>query len=322
MARNLSKKFKADNDTGFANLPNSQGDRLINKSGSYNVIRKGIPLIQRLNFFHFMITMNWTNFGLVVLLFYFFMNVIFGFIYYFLGVEHLNGTMTANEFDKILESFFFSTQTFATVGYGRMNPTGILTNIVASVEALFGVLSLALVTSLLYTRFSRPRINIVYSENLLISPYQEGKALMFRLVNANSELLIDCEVQLLVSLTLRENEKAVRKFISLNLEREKISTLAMNWTIVHPINEESPIFGFSAQDLAEANTEFLVLIKAFDDAYGQVVHTRTSYTVEEMIWGGKFKPMFYRSSDGISTVLELDKISDYDMVDLQLLEKR
>jgi inward rectifier potassium channel len=321
MAKNPTNKFKSDNDTGFASQPNSQGDRLINRDGSVNVVRRGLPFIERFNVFHALISMSWTHFSWAVVLFYVLINILFALIYYAIGVEHLNGTITDTEMDKLLESFFFSTQTFATVGYGRINPTGILTNIVASLEALLGVLSLALVTSLLYSRFSRPKINLVYSENLLVAPYLDKTALMFRLANAENELLIECEMQLVVSLHVNENGKTKTTFLNLPMERSKIATLALNWTIVHPLDDESPIKNYTAVDLANAQAEFLVILKLFDNTYSQIIHTRSSYKFNEIIWGAKFQPMFHRSEDGNSTVLDLDKISAYELVNLKIMEK-
>ncbi|HSZ24123.1 MAG TPA: ion channel [Cytophagaceae bacterium] len=314
MKRILSKKIKADNDTGFANQANTQGGRILNKDGSLNVIRTGLPLFERLNFFHDLIAMNWLRFSLIVLSFYILMNLFFGLIYYVIGVEHLNGTLADNEWNKFLESFFFSTQTFATVGYGRINPTGILTNIVSSLEALMGVLSLALVTSLLYSRFSKPKSKLLYSKNLLVAPYQDASALMFRFANSDNEPLLECEIQLILSMMVKENEKDERKYFPLKLERDKIASLAMNWTVVHPLNEDSPMFGCSMQDMIDYDAEFIVLLKAFDNTYSQIVHTRSSYKYNDIVWGGKFKPMFYRAKNGSSTVLELDKISDYELV--------
>jgi inward rectifier potassium channel len=314
MIRKHSSKIKADNDTGFASQANTQGGRLLNKDGTLNILRTGQSFFERINFFHGLISMSWPNFSIVVLLFYIFMNLLFGLIYYWIGVEHLNGTVADNEFNKFLESFFFSTQTFATVGYGRINPTGILTNLVSSLEALLGVLSLALVTSLLYSRFSRPKSKLLYSNNLLIAPFQDATALMFRFANADNEQLIECEIQLVLSMTVREHEKEERKYFPLKLERDKVASLAMNWTIVHPLNEDSPIYEYSAKDLADSDAEFLILLKTFDNTYSQIVHTRSSYKYDAIIWGAKFKPMYHRAKNGSSTILELDKISDYELV--------
>ncbi len=318
MIKKLSNKFKDDQDTGFSAKANIQGGRLLNSNGSFNVIRKGLPFVSRLNFFHELIMMKWSKFIFVVLAFYTAMNLLFGSLYYFVGVEHLNGTAGNSELDKFLESFFFSTQTFATVGYGRINPTGILTNIIASLEALMGVMSLAVDTSLLYSRFSRAQAKMLYSKNMIVAPYQGISALMFRIANAGKDQLIECELQLMVSFVINENGNANRKFLPLKLERSKVASMAMSWTVVHPLNEESPLMNFTQEDLADADAEFILMFKAYDDTYSQVIHTRSSYKYHEIIWGAKFLPMFHASENGSATVFEFDKINLFEQAELPL----
>jgi inward rectifier potassium channel len=318
MIKKISKKFKADNDTGFASQATYQGGRMLNTDGSYNVVRKGLPFFIRFSFFHELIMMKWAKFWLAVMIFYVGMNVLFGTIYYFIGVEHLNGTIGNSEKEKFLESFFFSTQTFATVGYGRINPTGVLTNTVASLEALMGVMSLALVTSLLYSRFSRPQAKMKYSENMIVAPYQGSTALMFRIANAGKDQLIECEAQLMISFVVNENNANVRKFLALKLERDKIASMPLSWTIVHPLDEDSPIQHFTLQDLADSEAEFIFMFKAFDDTYSQGIHSRTSYKTHEIVWGAKFKPMFHRTDDNSGTILEFDQINEFDRIELPL----
>jgi len=316
--KRISKKFKEDQDTGFSAKASIQGGRLLNANGSFNVIRKGLPFVSRLNFFHELIMMKWSKFIFVVLAFYTAMNMFFGVLYYLVGVEYLNGSAGNSELDKFLESFFFSTQTFATVGYGRINPIGIITNIIASLEALMGVMSLAVVTSLLYSRFSRAQAKMVYSKNMLIAPYQNITALMFRIANVGKDQLIECEIQFMVSFVVNENGSSSRKFLPLKLERSKVASIPSSWTIVHPLDEESPLLNFSQDDLAEAEAEFLFMFKAFDDTYSQTIHTRSSYAYNDIIWGAKFLPMFHPSEDGNSTVIEFDKINLHESAELPL----
>jgi inward rectifier potassium channel len=318
MMKKLSKKFKTDNDTGFASQASIQGGRLLNADGTFNVVRRGLPFLSRFNFFHELIMMKWGKFSLIVMLFYVGMNVIYGTLYYTIGVEHLNGTVGNSEVDKFLESFFFSTQTFATVGYGRINPTGIITNALASLEALMGVMSLALVTSLLYSRFSRAQAKIMFSKNMIVAPYQNATALMFRIANAGKDQLIECEAQLMISFVLNENGIDSRKFLNLKLERDKVASMAMSWTIVHPLDDDSPIQNFSPQDFIDGDAEFIFMLKAYDDTYSQHIHSRSSYKYNQMKWGAKFKPMFHKDDAGSATVLEFDKINDFDLVELPL----
>ncbi len=316
--KKIAKNFKDDQDTGFSAKANIQGGRLLNTDGSFNVIRKGLPFLSRLNFFHELIMMKWPRFICIVLAFYTAMNVFFGCLYYVVGVQYLNGSAGNSELDKFLESFFFSTQTFATVGYGRINPVGIITNIIASLEALMGVMSLAVVTSLLYSRFSRAQAKMLYSKNMIVAPYQNKSAMMFRIANAGKDQLIECEIQLMVSFVVNENGNSSRKFLPLKLERPKVASIPTSWTIVHPLDDDSPLLNFTQEDLEEADAEFMFMFKAYDDTYSQTVHTRSSYMHHEIIWGAKFLPMFHAAEDGDATEIEFDKINLIEKAELPL----
>jgi len=182
-----------------------------------------------------------------------------------------------------------------------------------------GLLAFALATGLLYGRFSRPTAKIVYSENLLISPYGEnGKGLMFRLANLRRNTLIDLEMEIIFSYNEDVNGKILRRFYQLELERKRVSLLTMNWTIVHPLDEKSPLKDMTPDDLKRTEASFSILLKAFDDTFSQTVHSRTAYQHDDLIWGAKFKPAFDRDEEG-RIVLDLGKISDF--IETELPEK-
>jgi inward rectifier potassium channel len=288
--------------TGFGAQASTQGERLVNKDGSYNVTRTGAPFWSRFNHFHNLITMKWWTFFLFVFVFYSTINLLFAFLYLGVGMEELDGDMGVTTMEHFWDAFFFSSQTLTTVGYGRTNPIGLSANIVAAFECLLGLMSFAILTGVLYGRFSRPQAKLVNSPNALIAPFNGGKALMFRIANGRSNQIIECEAQVLMSYIDRETNR--REFETLTLEYKTVSALALSWTIVHPINEESPMNGLSQQDLEEIDAEFILLFKAFDETYAQTVHSRISYASHELIWGAKF------------TVLEMDKIGSYQKVAL------
>ncbi len=312
MIKRLSRKFREDNDTGFGSSASTQGSRLVNADGSYNVKRTGLPFSYRFNLFHNLITMKWWKFNLTVLFVYILANCLFATTYFLIGMDQLGGMLSEGIRDKWIEAFYFSCQTFTTVGYGRVNPVGHTAGLIASFESLIGLMSFALATGLLYGRFSRPRATLLYSEKALISPYKNITALMFRIANARKNQLIECEAQLLMSLTETENGRSLRRFYPLNLERTKVTGLAMSWTIVHPIDDESPLKGLGEKDFKEVGIEFIFIFKAFDDTYSQNVHTRYSYRHEEVRWGAKFVPMYHQSSDHHSTILEMDKLGLFE----------
>jgi inward rectifier potassium channel len=260
---------------------------------------------------------SWLKFFAFILLYYLVANIVFTMLYLVAGHDQLQGLISTTLEGRVKEIFFFSTETFTTVGYGRINPVGDGAHIIASLESLTGFLSFAFLTGLLYGRFSRPRAYIAFSENALISPYKNGIALMFRMATYKVKHdLTDARVTVNVGFTETEEEKPIYKFYQLKLEREKIDTFSMNWTVVHPIDEESPLLNFIAEDMERSDLELYVQVSGFDNIFSNIVMHRSSYTFKEIIWGAKFKPMYRESADGHTTILELDKLNDFEKISL------
>ncbi len=278
--------------------------RGVNKDGSFNVRRVGLPRLRTYELYHQLITMGGFRFLGLVLLGYLAANALFTALYLGIGMEHfvrLGGNSFAERF---FDAFFFSAQTLTTVGYGHISPKTPLASAVAAVESLVGLLSFALATGLLYGRFSRPLAEIRFSDRALVAPYRGITGLMFRLVNRRTNQLI--EVEAAVSLSFRDPGAPTRQFVTLPLERAKINLFPSSWTVVHPIDEASPLAGMAEADLVAADAEFIVLIKAFDDTFSQTLYARTSYRAEEVLWGARFLPMVLPGGDGMVHVdLEL-----------------
>ncbi|MES2731103.1 MAG: ion channel [Bacteroidota bacterium] len=315
MAKKVFRKIADQRDPGFGVKIDNQGDRFVNRDGSFNIEKKGASFWQRFNFYHAMITMTWGHFILVILGAYLLINICFAGLYMIIGFENLAGTVAISPMEKFFEAFFFSAQTFTTVGYGRVNPVGLLANFLVVFELLLGLLSLAIATGLFYARSSRPVGKIIFSDQAIISPYRTFTGLMFRIANAQNNQLIEVEVQFMLSWIETENGASVRKFYELALERNKVSFLWASWTVVHPIDEKSPLFGFTEADMAETDAEFMIIIKGFDDTYFQNVYVRTSYKFYEIMWGAKFISTYGRSEKG-STVVDLSTLGRYEKVDL------
>jgi inward rectifier potassium channel len=303
------QKINPENDLGFGPQPVIKSQPLINKDGSVNVRRKGLAFFNTADNYHTLIKMSWGKFWLIVLSGYLFANLFFATIYVVIGMDSLDGASSTNGIGHFLDAFFFSAQTISTVGYGHISPRGVMANSVAAIESMIGLLAFALATGLLYGRFSKPSAKIVYSDNLLVSPYLEnGKGLMFRISNLRKNVLIDLDIEVIFSYNEIVNGKATRRFFPLELERSKVSILTLNWTIVHPLDENSPLAEITPDELERTQASFSILLKAFDDTFSQTVHSRTSYTYADMIWDAKFVPMFERDDDG-RIVLDMSKIS-------------
>jgi inward rectifier potassium channel len=308
------RKFNPEDDLGFGTQPVIKNQTLIKHDGSVNVKRRGLPFLNTADNYDKLITMGWGKFWLLVLSCYLIINTVFAFIYLAIGVQNLNGAEGTNTYQHFWDAFFFSAQTISTVGYGHISPRGMATNSVAALESMMGLLAFALATGLLYGRFSRPTAKIIYSENLLISPYREDcRGLMFRLANLRRNTLIDLQIEIIFSYNEDVNGKLVRRFFPLELERKRVSILTLSWTVVHPLDENSPLKDITAEDLKKTQASFAVLLKAFDDTFSQTVHSRTSYQAEHVIWDAKFKPTFDRDEDG-KIALDLSRINEFAMV--------
>jgi inward rectifier potassium channel len=314
---NNRQRLRDLNNTGFGPNSSMEGGRLINSDGSTNLRKRGIPFWERISLFHTLLRMRPGRFFLLVFVTYTMINLFFASLYLWAGVEHLVGGDHALTFtEKFMEAFFFSSQTITTVGYGRVAPSGMMTNFLASTESLVGILSFAVMTGLIYGRFSRPRAYLLFSPNILVAPFQGGKALMFRIATYKNNNLTDAEALLTLALHEQENGKTVTRFYPLKLEYSKVNSLAISWTIVHPIDEESPLYNYAKDQVAQTRMEVIVFIKAFDDHFSNIVQQRTSYTYKQVIYGAKFLPMFERAENGEYTILELSKINAHELVDL------
>ncbi|MGL2967359.1 ion channel [Flavobacterium sp. XGLA_31] len=312
--KKINSRAKADANTGFGTNATSYGGRFITKSGNGNVKTTGIGLLDSISWYHTMLNIPRWKFMVIIIGFYFLVNFIFATIYFGIGVENLNGVVAQTAMDKFGQAFFFSIQTFTTVGYGHVSPSGFLTSFVAAVEALFGLLSFAIATGLFYGRFSKPKAFIRFSENALIAPYGKGTALMLRLTPYKNTNLTDAEAKMTLGMVLEENGKLVNKFYSLDLELAKVNALTLSWTLVHPITENSPLYNFTREDFENIDGEILVFLKVFDDMFSTTVAKRTSYAFSEVVYGAKFVPMFSRSNN--KTLLHIDKLNTFDKVSL------
>ena len=274
--------------------------RGVNKDGSFNVRRVGAPAFRPYELYHQLIAMPLSRFIGILLAGYLTANLCFGSLYTLLGLEHFAKASGAPM--GFLDAFFFSAQTLTTVGYGHIYPLGTLASLVAAVESLVGLLAFAVATGLLYGRFSRPHARVLFSRHAVVAPFRGGRAFMFRIVNERSNQLIEVEAN--VTLSFLDPETGNRQFSALKLERTRINLFPSNWTLVHPMDAESPLAGLGEAELRAADAEFIVLIKAFDDTFAQTVYARSSYKAEEVAWGQRFLPMV-EGREGAMTVVDL-----------------
>ena len=293
------------NDLGLG----TKAKRLVNKDGTFNVVRSGQPF-STVNLYQSLIKMPWIHFHFMTFSILIFINGLFALSYFLIGVEYLNGITDGDNQRDFLNCLFFSLQTFTTVGYGHISPRSDLVSFLAAIEAITGLMVFAVITGLIYGRFAKPTAKILYSDNLLVSPYQDGLSYQFRVVNQRKSVIVDIHARVLVSFA---EKGKLRSYKPLDLERSSIMLFPLNWTVVHPITESSPLFGITHEDLSKGDAEFIIVIKGYDDTFSQEVNSIHSYRYDEVIWNAKFEPMYEASEDG-STNLQIDKLNDYKLV--------
>ncbi|MCJ7934138.1 MAG: ion channel [Chryseobacterium sp.] len=315
MTRGFRKIIRQKNteNSGFGS--NASG-RFINKDGLPNVRRTGVNVFNRLSWYHTMLNLSSFRFISYLVVAYILINLVFAMIYYMIGVEHLTGIDKSDPLNEFIDVFFFSSQTFTTVGYGRIAPVGFLASLVATFEAFLGLLTFAIATGLFYGRFSRPRAYLRFSDIAVIAAFQDAAALMFRLAPYKNNALTDADVILSAAIEVIEDGIPKSNFYRLETQLSKINTLALNWTVVHKIDENSPFYGFSEEDFKTTDIELIVQVRAFDEVFSNTVVQRSSYVTGEIVYGARFVPMYYPNKDHLATVLDLDKINEYQKEEL------
>lgn len=304
-----NNKVKEADDLGFGNRITGERDRLIAKDGNFNVVRIGL---KNWTPYQDLVEMTWGRFFFVVVTFFVLVNLLFALVLTVIGFDCLTGVNKGTWLENFEQAWFFSVQTFTTVGYGSISPSCISTNFVAAFIALVGLMSAALATGLLFVRFSKPTSQLIFSKNAIITPYRDGLSFQFRIANKRHSRLINLDVKLTMSwVETKEDGSKTRRFSRLKLERDTVVMLPLNWNIVHPIDEESPFWQRTPEDLKEMNVEVIVLIEAFDESFAQTIFANGSYCDEEFLYGVKFKPMYQPDPEGSGkTILDLSLIDE------------
>lgn len=308
------KKLKEADNLGFGTRITGQGTRILNADGTFNVKTiggRGNSLYQDL------VEMTWGRFFLLVAVVFTLVNAIFAIMFLLTGMECLSGTQGSGILENFAEAWFFSVQTLTTVGYGAVSPVCFSSNLIASFIALTGLVTFALITGLFFARFSKPVAQFRFSEHAIIGPYRpDMDGLMFRMANRRDNRVINVEAKLVMSWVEHQpGGEERRRFSQLELEIDRVAMLALSWTIVHPITEDSPLFKKGKKELDEMQVEIFTLISAHDDSFAQEVHGNRSYSAEEIKCGFKFLRMYYPGDNG-KTILDMRKINEMEAAEL------
>lgn len=303
-----------DRDLGFGSVVSRDSrQRLLNRDGSFNVVRTGLSFFDSFAPYHLLLTTSWTGFFAAVVVSYFLVNVVFALAFLACGPDALVGAGAPMMGGRAGQAFFFSVETFATIGYGQIAPNGVPANVVVTVEALVGLMYQALATGLLFARFTRPTASVLFSDRAIVAPYNDGQALMFRIVNRRRNEIIQLEAQVLFSAMMPDGAGGtIRKYIPLPLERNKVTFFPLSWTVVHPIDAASPLAGYTRETIEQTQGEILVLLSGIDEALEQSVHARTSYRPDEIIWNARFRSMFLTPGIQSQVAVDISRVHDIE----------
>lgn len=295
-------------DPGLGEKFYQNKSRMVNKDGTFNAKRTGL----KLHLYHYLISISAFKFSIFLILAYLICNLLFTGIYAFIGIENLKGQAFENPF---LKAFLFSMQTFTTVGFGSIYPQNYSAGLVSGMEAMFGLMFFAFATGIVYGRFSKPSISLRFSEKTIISNYKDnGKALMIRLVNARPNTMIEMSARIIMAVKINEGDNISRKYYNPDLETANIVFFPLPWTLVHAINEDSPLTNYSELDFAKSDAEFIIHIKGFNETYAQVTNTIYSYKHDEVQWGARYKRNYILNDDG-AVEYDINKIGEIELIE-------
>ena len=285
--------------------------RLLNRDGTFNPRRRGMPFFSSLSLYHYMLTISWPKFYAIILGGYMAANALFALAYLACGTDSLIGEKPVAMGGAFWRAFFFSVESLSTIGYGNVTPNGMPAHFVMTAEALVGLLGLALGTGILFARFSRPTAALLFSTRAVVAPDRGITAFMFRVTNSRTNQLVELEAKVQYS----RIEGSLRKYDQLSLERSRVTFFPLSWTVVHPINEKSPLFGISHEELVAKDAEFLILLTGIDETFSQTVHARSSYKPEEIVVGHRFANMYNPIDEQGVVSIDVRKLSDVEPAD-------
>ncbi|MFO0558286.1 MAG: ion channel [Polyangiales bacterium] len=267
-----------------------------------NVRRLGVKKQLFTDLYHHLLTISWPRFLVVVLASYLAVNVLFAALY-LLDRDALEG----GSGNRALDAFFFSVQTMATIGYGKMTPKSSFANALVTLEALTGMLSMAMATGLLFAKFSRPSARVLFSDTCVVQKRDGVSTLVFRMVNERTTQIVEAQVRvvLLTDEVTREGD-TIRRLRDLQLTRSTTPAFSLSWMVLHPITEDSPLYNLDAAKLAEKNASILVSFMGLDDSFNATVHVRKFYTYEELKFGRRFVDILTDGQD--ARVLDVSRV--------------
>jgi inward rectifier potassium channel len=259
----------------------------------FKIVKKNVPLSKSRDIYHDLLAMSWVKTFLVFVCFFLLINSLFATLYW------LSPGSLQNSDNSWASAFFFSVQTLGTIGYGFLAPATTYANILVTIEAFLGLIIIAILTGLFFAKFSRPKGKIEFTNGMTVTTYNGLPTLMFRMVNIRKNQIIDATMSLNILLEEKTLEgQSLRRFTDLKLVRSAVPMFAMSMTLMHVIDQESPMFEMNAKKCTLLRPEIFVTMVGTDGTFGQTIHATHTYQYSDIQWGKSFKDMVTVMPDG------------------------
>jgi len=273
-----------------------QPHRLVSRKGQFtlNVVRLGLPRLHFPDLYHWLLTLSWPGFFTLISLLYLITNSLFALAYL------AGGDCIANARPgSFQDAFYFSVQTMATIGYGAMYPRTDYANIIVAIQALFGLWGVAMITGLAFARFSKPTARVIFSRVAVIAPFNGVPTLMYRTANQRFNQILEAQQRAtLIRDEVTIEGEVMRRFYDLELLRSQSPIFALTWTVMHAIDENSPLYKLTAKDLVEQQAEIVITLTGLDETVSQTIHARHSFVASEILWDLRFVDIISRTPEG------------------------
>ncbi|WP_445633396.1 ATP-sensitive inward rectifier potassium channel 10 [Nostoc sp. DSM 114161] len=264
------------------------------RDGKFEIMGMGVWYSYWRDPYHLLLTIPWVGFLILICLSYVTINAVFA-VAYFLGGDCIANARPGS----FLDLFFFSVQTLASIGYGAMYPKTTYANVIVTIEAMIGLVGIAVMTGLAFARFSRPTARVIFSRVAVITPHDAKPTLMFRSANQRRNMILEAQMRVyLMRDEVTAEGQHMRRIYDLKLLRNQTPSFSLSWSVVHVIDEFSPLYGMTAESLMQTNSMLMISLSGIDETVAQVVHARHSYGAKEILWNNRFVDIFHETPDG------------------------
>ena len=279
------------------------------KVGQREILTEGFRRVVFQDLFHYFMTITWPQLFATFAAFFLTFDALFGCAYYFVPgcIANLNPPGFAG-------AFFFSVETLATVGYGDMHPQTVYGHSVAMVEIFVGLMSLAVITGLMFARFSRPRARFLFSKRMVVRPVDAQRTLILRAANLRLNVIQDASAKLyMMRNEVTEEGFRIRRVTDLPLRRSTQPTFNLGWTIMHAIDESSPLVNETSDSLRDSDAAFVISMSGTDESTGQMLSARADYVHSDVHWNSTFRDILIEDADGTLHIdyAKFDQVEPY-----------